>query len=90
MEALSLPAPAETAPSPAERDAAMPADDAFFRTIVKKIAEVSGPDGSFWWKGEVNNPTRARGPAPTGCPLRPRCAYASRSPTTRRAPASDG
>ncbi|MFC9266315.1 UvrD-helicase domain-containing protein [Streptomyces zhihengii] len=70
VKALSLPAPAETAPSPAERDPAMPADDAFFRTIVKKIAEVSGPDGSFWWKGEVNNPHQGTGPRANRLPFK--------------------
>ncbi|MDF3303348.1 hypothetical protein P3H78_33045, partial [Streptomyces sp. K1PA1] len=55
---LTAPAP-QTAPRPApeQTDPSMPAPGAFVITNVKKVlGEVAAADGTFWWKGEVNNP----------------------------------
>ncbi|WP_371591209.1 toprim domain-containing protein [Streptomyces sp. NBC_00470] len=39
-----------------QQDPSMPTADAFRVTTFKKIGEVAGDDGTFWWKGEVDNP----------------------------------
>ncbi|MFF2205648.1 UvrD-helicase domain-containing protein [Streptomyces sp. NPDC058145] len=44
-------------PAPQPTDPSMPAPDAFVITNVKQVlGEVAAADGTFWWKGEVNNP----------------------------------
>ncbi|MEH6375379.1 UvrD-helicase domain-containing protein [Streptomyces sp. KLMMK] len=55
---LTAPAP-QTAPRPApeQTDPSIPAPGNFVITNVKKVlGEVAAADGTFWWKGEVNNP----------------------------------
>ncbi|MGW6145516.1 hypothetical protein, partial [Streptomyces sp. NPDC055140] len=55
---LAAPAPQATLrPAPQLTDPSMPHPDAFVITNVKKVlGEVAAADGTFWWKGEVNNP----------------------------------
>ncbi|MET9106679.1 UvrD-helicase domain-containing protein [Streptomyces zhihengii] len=52
--------PAQPAPAPRQvpehTDPSMPGPEAFEITTVQKLGEVIAADGTFWWKGEVNNP----------------------------------
>ncbi|MFE1781698.1 hypothetical protein ACFW9F_03670, partial [Streptomyces sp. NPDC059506] len=44
-------------PAPEQTDPSMPAPGDFVITNVKKVlGEVAAADGTFWWKGEANNP----------------------------------
>jgi hypothetical protein len=55
---LTAPAVQDTPrPTPERTDPSMPAPGNFLITNVKKVlGEVAAADGTFWWKGEVNNP----------------------------------
>lgn len=68
LEAPELPA-ADPEPAPVERDPAAPEDDVFDITTVKRLGEIAGPDGTFWWKGEVSNPRQGTGPRTNLLPL---------------------
>ncbi|MEU7287751.1 hypothetical protein AB0A81_20975 [Streptomyces flaveolus] len=55
------PGPAPKA-APDHVDPSIPGADAFKITTVKKLGEVAGADGTFWWKGEVHNPRQQAQP----------------------------